>query len=67
MAVVKSAAGRLLKVIWIPGKTAYIARMKMRAKELRGDRTVMTVTDLDQNDEDQHWRSWTPLERLPTN
>ena len=44
--------------------TAYIDRMKMHATELRVDRTVMTVTDLDQNDDDQYWQSRTPLERL---
>ena len=32
--------------------------------ELRVDRTVLTVTDLDRNDEDQYWQSRTPLERL---
>ena len=38
--------------------------MKMHADELHIDRTVMTVTDLEQNDEDQYWWSRTPLERL---
>ena len=38
--------------------------MQMHAKEPRVDRTVMTVTDLNQNDDDQYWRLRTPLERL---
>ena len=38
--------------------------MKMHTNELHVDRTVMTVTDLDQNDEDQFWWSRTPEERL---
>ncbi len=38
--------------------------MKTDAVELRVDRTVMTVTDLDRNDEDQYWWSQPPLERL---
>ena len=38
--------------------------MKMHANELQVDRTVMTVTDLEHNDEDRYWWSRTPLERL---
>ena len=38
--------------------------MKMHTNELQVDRTVMTVTDLDQDDEDQFWWSRTPEERL---
>ncbi len=38
--------------------------MKLDTKELKVDRTVMTVTDLGHNDEDRYWWSRTPLERL---
>jgi len=38
--------------------------MKTHPAELRVDRTVVTVTDLRENDEDRYWQSKTPLERL---
>lgn len=38
--------------------------MKMNDKELKVDRTIVTVTDLGHNDEDQYWWSRSPLERL---
>ena len=38
--------------------------MSEETPELRVDRTVLTVTGLNENDEDAYWRSKTPLERL---
>ena len=38
--------------------------MSEQPPEPRVDRTVLTVTDLNENDEDRYWWSRTPLERL---
>ena len=38
--------------------------MEAHQSEPRVDRTVLTVTGLDENDEDAYWWSRTPLERL---
>ena len=42
----------------------YGNRTKADAPNLRVDRTVLTVTDLRENDDDRYWWSKTPLERL---
>jgi len=38
--------------------------MNKENPELRVDRSVLTVTDLHENDEDRYWWSKTPMERL---
>ena len=38
--------------------------METDALEQRVDRTVLTVTDVQDNDEDRYWWARTPLERL---
>ena len=42
----------------------YSILMETDASEPRVDRTVLTVTDVQDNDEDQYWWARTPLERL---
>jgi hypothetical protein len=42
----------------------YINCMSADTPEPRVDRTVLTVTDLRENDEDRYWWARTPLERL---